>query len=217
MNNTYIFLCQPLCCHSLVIHFIVYQIFSATWYCLCTDNKIIPKKSKLTTAVLQMSEVCTLVVTLPKWTVVDRVGSCCNSSIIRLFYILHSTGNFHFKNEIWFRQIYMFIYIRWCYKTFLCEIRVFFSHLQAIFSLKSFDKKHVFGKGNLEEIGRRIRCNVGVTAAVVGIDMLSGVQLASLQDAWGVAVYDRYFKTLHTFWFVEVFPGTHLAWKKQII
>jgi len=57
--------------------------------------------------------------------------------------------------------------------------------------LKYIDKKTLFGSGNFVEIGRRVRACSGVTAAVLGVNMLSATQLSRLQEEWGVAVYDR--------------------------
>jgi len=54
------------------------------------------------------------------------------------------------------------------------------------------DKCQLFGKGKLEELTQEIRRHREVTAVVLGIDMLSALQLAMLQRLWGVAVYDRY-------------------------
>jgi 50S ribosomal subunit-associated GTPase HflX len=65
-------------------------------------------------------------------------------------------------------------------------------HIQAIHPLKMMDKRHFFGKGKLCELASHIQQSKGVTAAVVGIDMLNSAQLATLQDSWGVPVYDRY-------------------------
>lgn len=64
--------------------------------------------------------------------------------------------------------------------------------IQAIHTLKMIDKRHFFGKGKLSELTSHIQRSKGVTAAVVGIDMLNSAQLATLQDSWGVAVYDRF-------------------------
>ena len=69
----------------------------------------------------------------------------------------------------------------------LCSLMFF----KSITSLKFLDKKHVFGKGNFHDIGQKIRRNRDVTAAVLGLNMLNSVQLASLQDEWGVPIYDR--------------------------
>jgi len=53
------------------------------------------------------------------------------------------------------------------------------------------DKRELFGKGKLDELTRDIRRHRDVTAVVIGIDMLSALQLATLQQLWGVSVYDR--------------------------
>lgn len=63
--------------------------------------------------------------------------------------------------------------------------------IQEIFSLKAKDKKFVFGKGNFAGIGEKIRNMPGVTAVALGLNMLNSIQLAQLQNSWGVAVYDR--------------------------
>jgi len=58
--------------------------------------------------------------------------------------------------------------------------------------LRQIDKSHLFGKGKLEELSQVIRRNrQDITAVVLGVDMLTALQLATLQDLWGVAVYDR--------------------------
>jgi len=64
--------------------------------------------------------------------------------------------------------------------------------LQAVHPLKQVDKSHLFGKGKLEELSQLIRRRRhDITAVVVGVDMLTALQLATLQDLWGVVVYDR--------------------------
>lgn len=68
-----------------------------------------------------------------------------------------------------------------------------------IFSLKAIDKKFVFGKGNFAGIGEKIRNMPGVTAVALGLNMLNSIQLAQLQNSWGVAVYDRYTLVLQIF------------------
>jgi len=55
------------------------------------------------------------------------------------------------------------------------------------------EKRRFFGKGKLEELDQHIqRRRQEITAVVVGVDMLTALQLATLQDVWNVAVYDRY-------------------------
>jgi len=49
----------------------------------------------------------------------------------------------------------------------------------------------LFGKGKLAELTQFIRRHNDITSVVLGIDMMSALQLATLQDLWGVAVYDR--------------------------
>ena len=64
--------------------------------------------------------------------------------------------------------------------------------LQAVHPLRQMDKNQVFGKGKMEELTQQIRHRrKDITAVVLGIDMLTALQLATLQDLWGVAVYDR--------------------------
>ena len=67
-----------------------------------------------------------------------------------------------------------------------------FIYFQAIYSLKHINKHTVYNKGNFEELTQRIRKNKSVTAVFIGLDMLSGLQLANLQNAFKVPVYDRY-------------------------
>ena len=64
--------------------------------------------------------------------------------------------------------------------------------LQAVHPLRQMDKSQLFGKGKLEELTHHIRRRRNdITAVVIGTDMLSALQLATLQDLWRVAVYDR--------------------------
>lgn len=58
------------------------------------------------------------------------------------------------------------------------------------------DKRQFFGKGKLEELTQFVRRQRDITSVVLGVDMLSALQLATLQDLWGVAVYDRSAVTL---------------------
>jgi len=53
------------------------------------------------------------------------------------------------------------------------------------------DKRRLFGSGKLEELTQSIRRRHDITSVVLGIDMLSALQLATLQDLWRIAVYDR--------------------------
>ena len=63
--------------------------------------------------------------------------------------------------------------------------------MQAVHPLRHVDKSQFFGKGKLAELTQQIRRRRDVTAVVLGVDMLTALQLATLQDLWGVAVYDR--------------------------
>lgn len=103
--------------------------------------KSVPKAAQMTTVDLKLAELCALVETLPKWSVIEK----------------------------------------------------------EIYSLKVLDKKFVFGKGNFQGIGEKIRKLPGVTAVTLGLNMLNSTQLAQLQNSWGVAVYDRYTLVLQIF------------------
>ena len=63
--------------------------------------------------------------------------------------------------------------------------------LQVIYTLKNPDTKYLYGKGNFAEISERIRRARAVTAVFVSVDMLTSVQLATMQKKWKVPVYDR--------------------------
>ena len=58
--------------------------------------------------------------------------------------------------------------------------------------MRHVDKSDFFGKGKLEELTQYIRRKRDISAVVLGVNMLSALQLATLQDLWKVAVYDRY-------------------------
>ena len=58
-------------------------------------------------------------------------------------------------------------------------------------SVRQVEKRQFFGKGKLTELTRFIRRRQDITSVVLGVDMLTALQLATLQDLWGVAVYDR--------------------------
>ena len=63
--------------------------------------------------------------------------------------------------------------------------------VQATYSLKTFHKKYLYGKGNYELIKKDIHLTKGITAVFVNIDMLTSLQLATLQQEWNLPVYDR--------------------------
>ncbi|XP_015918190.1 putative GTP-binding protein 6 isoform X2 [Parasteatoda tepidariorum] len=63
------------------------------------------------------------------------------------------------------------------------------SHIIPVTSLKS---SLLFGKGNLEKIKMIIRRNPAITAVFIGIDVLTAVQNAKLEDYFKVQVFDRY-------------------------
>lgn len=72
-----------------VFIFVVYQIYSKInlkrchqYYCACfskflnfdlSDMKDIPERAKITSAELQLSELCALAESIPRWVVVDKV------------------------------------------------------------------------------------------------------------------------------------------------
>ena len=63
-----------------------------------------------------------------------------------------------------------------------------------MYSLKNINKQTVYNKGSFEEITqlvRKLRGNGSVTAVFVNIDMLTGLQLSNLQNAFRLPVYDR--------------------------
>lgn len=68
-----------------------------------------------------------------------------------------------------------------------------------VYSVKNSHKFRVWGKGNFQEITDRLAETPGVTAVVVNMNMLSGLQLAELQKAWRLPVYDRYTLVLQIF------------------
>ncbi|XP_059150741.1 putative GTP-binding protein 6 [Physella acuta] len=57
----------------------------------------------------------------------------------------------------------------------------------------------VFGAGNFELLVEAIRKNSSISAVVVGIDRLTGLQIGCLQEAWGLPVFDRYTIVLQIF------------------
>ncbi|KAK3775596.1 hypothetical protein RRG08_020784 [Elysia crispata] len=60
-------------------------------------------------------------------------------------------------------------------------------------------KSNVFGSGNFASLIRDIRSKSTISAVVVGIDRLTGLQVSRLQSAWGLPVYDRYTLVLQIF------------------
>lgn len=65
--------------------------------------------------------------------------------------------------------------------------------MQMTVPLRHDHKKHLFGTGKLEELTATIQsCRNEVTAVFVSVDILSGLQLATLQQAWHLPVYDRW-------------------------
>ncbi|GFR90766.1 GTPase HflX [Elysia marginata] len=60
-------------------------------------------------------------------------------------------------------------------------------------------KINVFGSGNFKALIREIRSKSTISAVVVGIDRLTGLQVSRLQSAWGLPVFDRYTLVLQIF------------------
>ncbi|XP_013065852.2 putative GTP-binding protein 6 [Biomphalaria glabrata] len=57
----------------------------------------------------------------------------------------------------------------------------------------------VFGSGNFEVLKNEITSSRNISAVVIGIDKLNGLQINTLQEAWGLPVYDRYTIVLQIF------------------
>ncbi|GFO50655.1 GTP-binding protein [Plakobranchus ocellatus] len=60
-------------------------------------------------------------------------------------------------------------------------------------------KSRVFGSHNFKALAEDIRAKSTITAVVVGIDRLTGLQVSRLQTAWGLPVFDRYTLVLQIF------------------
>ncbi|CAL1529591.1 unnamed protein product [Lymnaea stagnalis] len=63
----------------------------------------------------------------------------------------------------------------------------------------SENTQRVFGSGNFETLLHDIKSNNHISAVVIGIDRLTGLQINTLQTAWGLPVYDRYTIVLQIF------------------
>uniref|UniRef100_A0A8D8ME82 GTP-binding protein 6 n=1 Tax=Cacopsylla melanoneura TaxID=428564 RepID=A0A8D8ME82_9HEMI len=68
-----------------------------------------------------------------------------------------------------------------------------------IISVLSFDKKYVFGKGNLELLKNQVRANPRISAVFVSVDVLKLHQQKALQDIFQVPVFDRYMIVIQIF------------------
>ena len=62
---------------------------------------------------------------------------------------------------------------------------------QSIRALKHMDKVGVFSTTKLSELASLIRSMPSVTAVFINIEMLTTIQLATLQRQFKVPVYDR--------------------------
>lgn len=83
----------------------------------------------------------------------------------------------------------------------LCTLQIlsFLLSVQKIVRTDFERTKNVFGSGNFEQLLREIRSKKTISAVVIGIDRLSGLQINTLQVAWGLPVYDRYMLVLQIF------------------
>ncbi|XP_014681565.1 PREDICTED: putative GTP-binding protein 6 [Priapulus caudatus] len=70
---------------------------------------------------------------------------------------------------------------------------------KVMFSTKTPNKKTIFGRGNFEEVTKLIRSRSNITAVLINVDQLTGVQHTELENAFGVPVYDRYSIVLQIF------------------
>ncbi|XP_077978921.1 putative GTP-binding protein 6 [Glandiceps talaboti] len=68
-----------------------------------------------------------------------------------------------------------------------------------VMSLKKPDRKFIFGKGNFSLLTEKIKSRRDVTAVFLSVEMLTGLQHKTLEEEWGVQVYDRYTIVLNIF------------------
>ena len=59
-------------------------------------------------------------------------------------------------------------------------------------TLKRPSKTRLFGKGKFAELAQEIRSDNSISCVFVNVEMLTGLQLVTLQTAWKLPVYDRY-------------------------
>ena len=57
--------------------------------------------------------------------------------------------------------------------------------------LKQPDKKYIFTKGIFGDITNVIKKNKDISAVFLNVDILTTLQLKTLQEAWRLPVYDR--------------------------
>nr|XP_054762581.1 putative GTP-binding protein 6 isoform X1 [Lytechinus pictus] len=68
-----------------------------------------------------------------------------------------------------------------------------------LISAKSLNKKYIFGQGTFEELTAQIRSRPDITSVFLNIDRLSGLQKKTMEEQWGMPVYDRYGVVLQIF------------------
>ncbi|ESO99351.1 hypothetical protein LOTGIDRAFT_113712, partial [Lottia gigantea] len=66
-------------------------------------------------------------------------------------------------------------------------------------SVKFLKSDQIFQKEKFRQLKSEIRQNIRISGVLVGVDLLSSVQLAALQKAWRVPVFDRYAIVLQIF------------------
>ncbi|XP_054718903.1 putative GTP-binding protein 6 [Uloborus diversus] len=71
--------------------------------------------------------------------------------------------------------------------------------LQHVVSVPSLNAKYIFGQGNLEKIRYIIQANPAITSVFIGIDILSSLQMTTLEQYFCLRVYDRYQVILQIF------------------
>ena len=80
--------------------------------------------------------------------------------------------------------------------TLACDLESFtltcVALLQAIKNIQSRNTRELFGAGNFESLKQSIKSQrQSISAVFVSIDVLNSAQLQTLQNAFGVPVYDR--------------------------
>eukprot|EP00057_Strongylocentrotus_purpuratus_P023711 XP_011678185.1 PREDICTED: putative GTP-binding protein 6 isoform X2 [Strongylocentrotus purpuratus] len=68
-----------------------------------------------------------------------------------------------------------------------------------LMTVKSLSKKYMFGQGTFEELTAQIRSQPDITSVFLNVDRLSGVQKKTMEEEWGLPVYDRYEVVLQIF------------------
>ena len=68
--------------------------------------------------------------------------------------------------------------------------------LQMIRSVRDYNKKTIFGKDSFADLSKQVHASKQATAVFVGVNMLTSVQLGTLQKWWKLPVYDRYYNII---------------------